>query len=733
MRRLLVPAILLVMTIGVYWKLLLTRQYTYLDSPDLAYQVAPWLEVQARAWQHGDFPLLWDPYIAGGQSLIGQAQPATAYPLNWLLFIVPLKKGFLTLDILHWYLALIHFLAAMAGYALCRDLKRSRAASILAAAAFAFAGYVGTTWWPQQIHATVWAPLVLLFSFRAMRGDRPLANSFFAGVSLGIQWLGGHHQVPIFTVLGIAGIWLFHIATGKTPQVKLQRLLFFAVLVLTMVAAGALQLFPSYSYGHQSVRWAGASHELHWNEPVPYSVHDEFSQIPTAFLGVFIDGIFRHANPFVGITVLILAIMGVVLAWDELPVRLLAGMALGGMLLSFAGQTLLHGILYSLVPFVDKARSASVAIFVFHLGVCPLAAFGVDRILEHPRSPWLKPAVIGSATAGFLLWMMAGVLNVTHAQVDFRLAHVGLTALAAVLFAGLLMALKNGTVQPRNVAIWLIVLVMIEIGSLSGMEMTNRDAGWSFWPQLERDRDVAQFLKLQPGPFRIEVKDDDVKYSFGDWYGIETFLGYTASLPERFMPVIGLQRTRELLGVKYYLAKAPANNDQRELMSGANGIKVFEVPNAMPRVWSVHEAVPFPNPDVGSVLNAIDLHRQTIVPAAAPQLQPCDGDRVALSRHKAQATNIEVEMNCRGMVILGDAYSADWAASVDGNSVPIYPAYSFLRGVVVDAGHHHIEFRYRPQSVYWGAALTFATFLGALFVGLRKPKRAERRMTSHFA
>jgi hypothetical protein len=322
---------------------------------------------------------------------------------------------------------------------------------------------------------------------------------------------------------------------------------------------------------------------------------------------------------------------------------------------------------------------------------------------------------------------MAGALNVTHAQVEFRLAHVGLTALAALLFAGLLVALKNGAIQPRGVGIWLIVLVMLEIGGLAGMEMTNRDAGWSFWPQLERDRDVARFLKSQPGPFRIEVKDDDVKYSFGDWYGIETFLGYTASLPERFTKVLGSQRARELLGVKYYLAKAPANSDQRELMTGTKGIKVFEVPNAMPRVWSVHEAVLFPNPDVESILNAIDPKRQTIVPAAAPPLQPCDGDRVALTRHKAQSTDIEVEMNCRGMVILGDAYSADWVASVDGRRVPVYPAYSFLRGVVVDAGHHHIEYRYRPQSVYWGAALTFAACVAALVLGLRKKGRAEDR------
>jgi len=89
------------MTIGVFWKLVLTEQYTFLDGPDFAYQVAPWLEVQAYAWHHGNFPLLWDPYVAGGQSLIGQAQPASAFPLNWLLFVLPLDRGFVQLGFLH--------------------------------------------------------------------------------------------------------------------------------------------------------------------------------------------------------------------------------------------------------------------------------------------------------------------------------------------------------------------------------------------------------------------------------------------------------------------------------------------------------------------------------------------------------------------------------------------------------------------------------------------------------
>ena len=47
------PALLLLITSLFYWKLIATDQYTWLDSPDLAYQVLPWWHDQAREWHAG--------------------------------------------------------------------------------------------------------------------------------------------------------------------------------------------------------------------------------------------------------------------------------------------------------------------------------------------------------------------------------------------------------------------------------------------------------------------------------------------------------------------------------------------------------------------------------------------------------------------------------------------------------------------------------------------------------
>jgi hypothetical protein len=717
------PLVLLALTIGVHWKTLLTNQYNDFDKPDLTYQVAPWLQVQAAHWRHGG-PLLWDPDQVGGQSLIGQVQPGVAYPFNWLLFLAPLKHGFIRDASFNWYMALIRFMAAMACYALCRDLGRSMAASILGASAFAFAGYVATTAWPQLLNGTVWVPLVFLFSLRALRGEKPLVNSIFSGAFLGIAWFSGHHQIPYFATLAICGVWIGHIARKQ----RLERSLCLGALLITTVLVSAVQTFPAYSYGQSAVRWANASHELTWNEPVPYSVHDEFSLSPPSVLGVFLQSLYTHSDPFVGIVVLVLAILAVALAWGESPVRIFAAIGAAGIIFAFASPTILHGVIYALAPFADKARNPAMAVFIFHLGVCVLAAFGADALIEHAQSVWIKRAMIACGAVAIIIWTFEMVPQFFQVPVVARTSPIAVTGLVAILLIALFNALRGGTLQARSASALLIVLVLLEIGSLTQADLKNRDLGFRYWNVLSRDNDVAAFLKSRPAPFRVDVKEDDVPYNFGDWYGIESYMGYVSSAPQAFIKVQGLDRTHDLFNVRYYIARQAPRAGLAEIFSSAAGIKVFEIPTAMPRTWSAHETFPIHNLDeLGPHLNhpSVDFNRTVLLMGDLPPLENCTGDQVRLIRHDVERSTLDVDMNCRGMVVLADGYSKDWIATVDGQRAPVYAAYATIRGVVVDRGHHQIDMRYRPISVYIGGSLTALSLLAVALLRLFFPKKHE--------
>src|SRR5260370_24422954 len=91
-RRLAAPAALVLIGVLFHWRLVLTNQYTWLESPDIANLVLPWFQFEAGEWHKRRLPL-WDPNRWTGQPLIGPAQPGAAYPPTWLLFLAPLKSN----------------------------------------------------------------------------------------------------------------------------------------------------------------------------------------------------------------------------------------------------------------------------------------------------------------------------------------------------------------------------------------------------------------------------------------------------------------------------------------------------------------------------------------------------------------------------------------------------------------------------------------------------------------
>ena len=98
--------------------------------------------------------------------MVGQIITGAAYPLNWILFLMPLQRGWIMLDLVNWYWVVIHYMAALFCFFLLRDLKRGFAASLLGSVAFAAGGYLATIAFPQMQNGAVWTPLVFLFALR---------------------------------------------------------------------------------------------------------------------------------------------------------------------------------------------------------------------------------------------------------------------------------------------------------------------------------------------------------------------------------------------------------------------------------------------------------------------------------------------------------------------------------------------------------------------------------------
>jgi len=683
--RLGMALLMLAIVAGFYWKITLTRQFDWMWAPDQATQILPWFQVQARAWNHGT-PALWDPYVWARQPLLGQAQPG--------------------------------------------------AASLLAGCVFALGGYIGNAGWPQMVNGALWLPLVFLFLLRAGRGQHPVRNAMLSGMFLGVAWLSGHHQAPMFLMLAAAGAWLYFIFRAGRPDWHMARAA--ALAFVFTLATGALQILPAWEYGHLAKRWVGTPEPLGWSEPVPYSVHQTYDLKPFDLMGMVFPRVWTHSDPFVGVAALFLALLGLVLGWRDsraaIALRVLAAVGVGGLIYSLGQHSVFQGFLYGLIPELDKARVVSAAIVVFQLAAAVLAGFGLDQLANRESaSPW--PRRVMWAAFGFGLFTLAlfqFILFVNKAGLAAD-ENVVLTPFFALVFAALLLAALRGAFSHRQTAVLMLLLVVFELGNNVGSVFTSRaDAATMKWlDQMRGSSDVAAFIK-RDAPFpRANVADDAFAENWGALHNVEMMGGSLASLTSNMQYVETWKLpTRLLWGAAYTISAKPSPEGQLVFIN-PSGMRVYKHDGVFPRAWAVHELVQVPNSETGRRMieeQLPDFRHLAYLLAATPSLESCPGpDDVMLTGRSSDRVVIHARMSCRGMIVLSDVFFPGWRAEVDGHSTPIYEVNEAMRGVIVPSGEHRITMRYRPASALAGALLTLIGIAGATLWGRFSVFRRDSR------
>jgi hypothetical protein len=675
-------AFLLALTVGFYRQLTLIPGYTWLENPDQALQVRPWLDYEARELHAGRLPL-WDPYQVGGQSLIGQVQPGLANPLNWILFAMPLRAGHIPLNVLHWYWVLIHWAAAAFCFALCRDLGAGVGASILGASVWAFGGFMGHSGTPQFLMSALWIPIILLFFARVFRGQRPRGSAALCGAAMGLAFLGGHHNIPIYTGVMMGGLWLWYLVSGwlATASAR-QRIIHAGIFAIVCFLVSAVQMLPAIEYGRHAIRWAGAPEPQRWKDKIPYSIHAEYSLRARSIPGLVVPGLTLHANPFVGIVALSLALTAVYLRWRSRRVRLLATVALGALMLALGVDTPLHGIAYLLIPMVEKARYPAMAIVISQAGIAALAALGLHA-LSHATVIYRRPTAYWLAGFSAAIFAIYGALFLLHRA---PIAHpTWIIGAVALVFAVLLYLWPRST----QASVWTLsaaalVLFFVEVSTVP-LPIQRQNQPDSLLKPLADVSDIADFLHRQSGWFRMQIDEDAIPANFGDFYGIEQVDGYLASMPVNIHRILGEHEMPRWFGVEFYIGRKPAKPEQIEVFQSRTGIKVYRNPGIEQPLWTEHDS-------------------------------PCtSGDHVQVIERTPGAMTIDADLKCDGRVVAGDPWFQGWRAQIDGKRVRIQEYAGVIRAVPVAAGKHRIEFQYRPGSVYWGAALSAC---GLLLAGL---------------
>jgi hypothetical protein len=501
--------------------------------------------------------------------------------------------------------------------------------------------------------------------------------------------------------------------------------------ILGLVAA--LQILPAAEYGRLALRWtATGAHE--WNQPVIFPEHSSVGLPPSGLLHLFLQNTDRQFDVFTGIVVFSLALMGIAGAFRRIEVRLFTGLALGALLFSMPRNFFPYGVVYILVPLVEKARSPTMAFCIFHFAIACLAAFGAEELLARSSRVAAVRIAKGAAIFGaalFSLYLLVDflrpALNSVNATGDSRPA---MFAFLALLFAALCLALLSDAIRPSTAAVLLCALALVEQGNAAGyywVHNSEKDRA-TFLAPLKETGDLAAFLRSKQ-PARAEVnRKDGLNLNLGDWYSLPVVEALVPSMPVGTSRLGWVSdRLARFYGVRYTIGKTPTRPDQRDVFTSRTGYKIFENPNVLPRVWTVHSLRRAANVDAAMSQVAdgdFDLGDVAIMTDAVPEVERCGrADRVSSAVFGLQTVRVDVEMECRGVLIVSDNWFPGWRAEVDGRSAPILKVDTVIRGVTLDRGRHMVTMRYLPGSVIGGFVL-FVAGLGLTAWAVRRREGA---------
>ena len=680
--------------IAFYWKIVFTRQYSMLTVGETVNQAYSWFHFWTESVRHGSVPL-WDPYAFGGRSFIGEMQTAAFYPLHLVFALFPANsKGLLSPGLYHLYFVFTHVLAAFFMFALIRELGLDRFPALLAGLCYSLGGFVGVVPWPHMLESAVWLPLQFLLLLRALRASTTrcsLVYAALAGLALGLSILaGGLHIVMMQAIVLVtaAAYDAFQQRTGwQRPAMVC------AVIVVTGLAAGAIQLLPSAEYSARAIRFvSGTSLPATQKIPLAYLVD---SILPRTLLGYLFSWNFQGKlgpgevlSPYLGIFPLLLAIVGLWKGREHAWVRYSAGLAVAAFLFSLGATSLLYGLIYALVPLLWMAREASRFLYMAHFGLVILAAYGA-QILFCGRDTQIAWRPLNR----ILLWMAvasAVVLAVplVRGQPDWK-PWTEWSLLFIVISYPLFRYIVGGGTSA--IARFLVVaFIVFDLHSFSAIAFNKIEAARTSGDQLERlvsMRGAADFLKRQPGPFRVQVVADPA-LNIGDAYGIETLNGGAVTLAANYMDLMAKGGPGiDLLNVRYFVKPASAP-DPNPLYADANW-KVFANPGAYPRAWVEND------------------------PTATIDFQ----------EHSARHMAVKVGSASGGTLVISELFYPGWEARVNGKPELISEVHGGLRGIAVLQGESQVTVDYAPRSLTLGALLSglaFGLTLVAAGVWLRR-------------
>lgn len=681
-------------------------------NDDIRRYFAPHYAFVRDALLDGRLPL-WNPHVFTGQPELASGQSGVLYPPQ--LAVLP------ALGVTAWIelgLLLHLWLLAMAGYALTTRWLQARGESAPIGAALAGLGVALSGFSMGRLagghlsllHALPWLVLVLAAGIGVVaRASRGSGAAMAVSMALAIT-AGGMQLAPLFAPVAIF-LW----TTVPLARGAVRRVAGWGLIGLALAGAQAvpsLELAAHAARAHQPLEGIAELFSLRWEH------------LPGLLLPHWVRTVQPHGfwelDGFVGAPIVALAVMPALVGPHRGAARVLWA---GVLLLVLLASAPLAPVLGNLPGF--HLLRVPARLLVGPAIILPLlAALGLALVARG-----------GSArtTAAAALTTVMALVVALGAWVETRLAVPTLLA-AAVAAAAL--ALRR-----------LPPMAAVVVAALCAAAPLIASAEDPLRGSPVEELGAPRPTSLVPGAGRRLVGEGG--WNLGMVEGWRNLGGYEPALTWRAALLVRALDTGDPAGAWTDLGllwpvRAPSRPDLglRFGLSPEDVLPSAESPAtarmAPTRVALARCAVSVPGTEE-ALAAALELPRHVI--AVEGEGLPCAGDSsgdvgptlgpVRVLVDDPERIVVEAVVPQAALLVVPDLPFPGWEARVDDLSAPILPADGAGRAILLSAGEHRVELRYRPLSLRVGAALS-AGGLVALLVAWLLPSgvAAARRLAT---
>ena len=701
-------SIIFLSTIVFFWPLILGGDWHIPHAGgDLESFIWPTYRFAAKSIQSGTLPL-WNPYLHSGSPFAADNQSGLFYPPNIILAIFP----DVSYRVIEW-LVILHIFIAGAGmyYASkyqyrCTTIYPPLAASLAFQFSSIFVTHVGNL---NIIASASYLPWAWFFMQR-LRDTRSYKSASIVAIPLSLSILSGHAQISLIICIAIFVFSVWNLKITAHKQKWLTLITYTAVLT---VGLSAISILPSIEMSQYTQR---ASYT--------YQEASRFN-VPIEGLAGMISPLLygrgsQHFWPswdrvelgFTGLTTLFLATLGLRLNKPRASLLLVGAI---GLIVALGNATPVHKLMYDYLPGFSLLRVPARFILLTNFTIAMLACAGLhywETTKTNFNNIW-RPLLITGLS-------VIVVLSLAWYVTSQKYPDAASNTLPIALFICLITLGSIAIVGHR----WIVLLIGIELiglGAWIETDYRNPEKGYIEGP-------AVQYLRTQPGPYRIDVAASSWQPNAPLVHQIESINGlhnpmtlahydnYYWSVNHRGSPQYNFLNAKFLITDK---DKPAADSTFVPIYDEDSQVDIYLNTNSLARINLIYNTINVDNEqDAFDAIHNSDFdpnHKVVVQNGIKLNSSTPGADSLSYSVYDSHSQTIQVSTTTDAYLVFSEVWYPGWSVTINGKPSQFTRANFAFRSVYIPKGDHTVTAQFQPQIWQMSLGLSLSSMLILIF------------------